>query len=67
MRALTPQELDELFKAQESVNQEQIESFRHTQDTKLIKFTNPLRDYSHLLTGRFICDLIGLESFIKGL
>jgi len=29
-----------------------------------IKFSNPLRDYSHLLSGRLIATLIKIESII---
>ena len=30
-----------------------------------MKFTNPLRDYSHLLSGRLLVDLLHIDSFVS--
>ena len=44
-----------------------LKDFLDTEKYKQLKFTNPLRDYSHLLSGRLVTALIKLESMIKDL
>ena len=57
-------DLNEVFDKQKETNVEVLQTFLKTEKHKQLKFSNPLRTYSHLLTGRLITALIKLESMI---
>lgn len=47
-------------------NVEQLTKFQETKSHEQLKYTNPLRDYSHILSGRLLKALIDTKDGKKG-
>lgn len=49
----------------EELNKEQLLSYLETRKEQQLKFTNPIRDYKHLLANRIIHSMIDLRDIIN--
>lgn len=49
----------------EALNKEQLLSYLETRKEQQLKFTNPIRDYKHLLANRIVHSMIELRDLIK--
>ena len=47
------------------INAEMIKEYIDVPNELKIKFTNPIRDYSHLMTNRLIHQLINITSIVN--
>ena len=63
LKEIKNDEIDSNFDAE--LNEKLLQKLCESKSDEIIKFTNPIRNYSHLLANRLVKDLIILDDSLK--